>query len=112
MALLTANSVPGGTAVNVAPVAVNSTDTIAASDVGMYGALLVVNNGGGSSITVTITDPGVTAVGNAGTTVAQSVPAGARRWLRILPGHVNRSTGVATVTYSGTTSVTAELVRG
>ncbi|WP_229401915.1 hypothetical protein [Micromonospora okii] len=112
MALLTATSVPGGTAVTVPSAAVNSTDTISGSDVGQFGALLVVTNGGGSSITVTITDPGVTAVGNAGTTVAQSIPAGARRWLRILPGHVNRSTGVATVAYSGTTSVTAELVRG
>lgn len=112
MALLTATSVPGGTAVTVAPVAVTSSDTISGSDVGLYGALLVVNNGGGSSITVTITDPGVTAVGNAGTTVAQSVPAGGRRWLRILPGHVNKTTNVATVTYSGTTTVTAELVRG
>ncbi|WP_432050313.1 hypothetical protein [Verrucosispora sp. NA02020] len=111
MALLTATSVPGGTAVNVTPVAANSTDTISASDVGMHGALLVINNGGGSSITATLSDPGTTRVGNAGTVTAQTIPAGQRRWLRVLPGHVNPATGVATVTYSGTTSVTAELVR-
>ncbi|MGC5033079.1 hypothetical protein [Micromonospora sp. DT229] len=112
MALLTATSVPGGTAVNVTPATVSSSDTISASDIGRFGVLVRVTNGGGSAITATIADPGKTAVGNAGTTAAQSVPASQSRYLRVLPGHVNPATGVATITFSGTTSVTAELVRG
>ncbi|MFF0823062.1 hypothetical protein ACFYUR_22095 [Micromonospora haikouensis] len=110
MALLTATSVTSA-ATTVTAVAVNSSDTISASDIGTNGALLNVINGGGGSINVTISDPGTTAVGNAGTAVAQAVPAGADRWFRLSPGHVNQSTGVATVSYSGTSSVTAKLIR-
>lgn len=110
MALVTAVSVTSA-ATTVAGAAVSSSDTISASDIGTNGALLNVINGGGGSINVTISDPGTTAVGNAGTTSAQAVPAGADRWFRISPGHVNPSTGVATVSYSGTTSVTYKLLR-
>ncbi|WP_422744353.1 hypothetical protein ACN27B_08720 [Micromonospora sp. WMMD754] len=110
MALLTAISVTS-TATAITAAAVASSDTISASDIGPNGALLQVINGSGSSVNVTIADPGTTAVGNAGTAVAQAVPAGADRWFRLSPGHVNPSTGVATVTYSATTSVTYKLIR-
>lgn len=110
MALLTATSVTA-TATNVAGAAVAASDTIAASDIGVNGALLNVINGGGGSINVTLLDPGTTGVGNAGTAVAQAVANGADRWFRISPGHVNTATLLATVTYSGTTSVTYKLIR-
>lgn len=110
MALLTAVSVTSA-ATTVTAAAVSASDTISAADVGTNGALLNVINGGGSSINVTISDPNTTAVGNAGTTVAQAVANGADRWFRISPAHVNPSTGVATVAFSGTTSVTYKLIR-
>jgi hypothetical protein len=111
MALITVASVPGQSKVTVAAVAVASTDTISASDIGQSGVLLQVINGGGGSINVTISDPNTTAVGNAGTTTAQAVANGTDGWFRILPGHVNPSTGVATVAYSGTTSVTYKAIK-
>jgi hypothetical protein len=98
-------------ATTVTAAAVSASDTISAADVGTNGALLNVINGGGGSINVTISDPNTTAVGNAGTTVAQAVANGVDRWFRISPAHVNPSTGVATVAFSGTTSVTYKLIR-
>jgi hypothetical protein len=64
MALLTATSVTS-TATAVTAVAVASSDTIAAADIGVNGALLNVINGSGGSINVTLSDPGTTGVGNA-----------------------------------------------
>lgn len=111
MALITVSSVPGQTATAVAGAAVASSDTISASDIGTTGVLLNVINGSGSSINVTIADPNTTAVGNAGTTTAQPVANGSDRWFRILPGHVNPTTGVATVNYSATTTVTYKAIK-
>jgi hypothetical protein len=110
MALLTAVSVLS-TATTVTGAAVSASDTIAAADIGVNGALLNVNNGSGGSINVTLSDPGTTDIGNAGTTVAQAVANGTDRWFRVTPLHVNPATGVATVTYSGTTTVTYKLIR-
>lgn len=106
MALITVSSVPGQSKVAITPAAVASTDTIAAADIGTNGVLLNVINGSGGSINVTISDPGTTTVGNAGTTTAQAVANSTNGWFRILPGHVNPATGLATVAYSGTSSVT------
>lgn len=111
MALLTAVSV-GTAKTTVAPNSVTSSDTISQSDIGLNGALLQVINGSGGSINVTIADPGVTAVGNAGTPLVQAVANGTDGWFLIAPGYVNPSTGVATVAFSGTTSVTYKLLRG
>lgn len=110
MALLTAVSVLS-TATTVTASSMSTSDTIAQADIGVNGALLNVINGGGSSINVTLADPNTTAIGNAGTAVAQAVANGADRWFRISPAHVNQATGVATVTLSSATSVTYKLVR-
>jgi hypothetical protein len=111
MAQLTAVSVTS-TATNVAGAAISASDTIAAADIGVNGALLNIINGSGSSITTTLGDPNTTAVGNAGTPSAQTVAAGADRWFRLSPAHVNPSTGFATITNGGTlTSCTYKLVR-
>ena len=106
MALITVTSVPGQNKVTASGSAVSSSDTIAASDIGTNGVLLQVTNGSGGSINVTISDPGTTTVGNAGSTTPQAVANGTTGLFRILPGHVNPATGVATVAYSGTTTVT------
>ncbi|TBL44241.1 hypothetical protein EYA84_02015 [Verrucosispora sp. SN26_14.1] len=110
MALLTATSVTSA-ATTVAPAAMSTSDTVSASDIGVNGALLQVINGGGSPVNVTLADPGVTRVGNAGTAAPQAVANGADRWFRLSPGHVNPATGVATVTLSSATSVTYKLIR-
>jgi hypothetical protein len=83
MALLTAVSVLS-TATTVTGAAVSASDTIAAADIGVNGALLNVNNGSGGSINVTLLDPGPTDVGNAGTTVTQAVANGAGP---VVPAH-------------------------
>ncbi|WBB73233.1 hypothetical protein O7602_26695 [Micromonospora sp. WMMD1128] len=88
-----------------------TSDTVSGSDIGQNGALLQVLNGAGSPVNVTLVDPNLTAVGNAGTAVAQAVPNGSDRWFRLSPAHVNPSTGVATVTLSSATSVTYKLIR-
>jgi hypothetical protein len=111
MALITVGSVPGQTKVTVAGVAVSASDTVAAADIGTSGVLINVINAGGGSINVTIADPNTTAVGNVGTTTAQAVLNGTDGWFRILPGHVNPATGVATIAYSGTTSVTYKAIK-
>jgi hypothetical protein len=111
MALITVGSVPGQTKVVISGAAVAASDTISTADIGTSGVLLTVINGGGSPINVTISDPGTTTVGNVGTTTAQAVANGTEGTFRILPGHVNTSTGVATVTYSGTTSVTYKAIK-
>jgi hypothetical protein len=110
MALLTAVSVTSA-ATTVTAAAVSSTDTVSQSDIGTDGALLNIINGSGASMTVTLSDPGSTAIGNVGTTVTQSVPAGADRWFRLSPGHVNPATGVATINNSATTTITYKLIR-
>ena len=95
----------------VAAAAAGTSNTIAAADIGINGALLNIINGAGAPITVTISDPNLTAVGNAGTTAAQSVANATDRWFRLSPGHVDPAAGVATVTLSSATTITYKLVR-
>jgi hypothetical protein len=92
------------------PAAVASSDTISAADVGSRGALLRVICGA-TPATVTVADPGATPSGNAGTPTAVAVGAAAAKHIYIPPTAVNPSTGVATVAYSATSSVTCELYR-
>lgn len=114
MALMTVRTIStAGAAINRTAVA--STDTINGGDIGGRGVVLDVNNASASSINVTIGDPGVTPAGNpasgtpAGRVVA--VPAGAQRQIYVGPKNVDPATGVATITYSATASVTAEAYR-
>ena len=92
------------------PTAVSSSDTISAADVGSRGAVLrVITAGTGTSVTVA--DPGATASGNPGDPTAVTVGTTAAKMIYIPPSAVDPSTGVATVAYSATTSVTCELYR-
>ncbi len=110
MAAMTVTNVPNNTKVVATGTAVSSSDTLTAGQVGRNGVLLRVTNGGGGSINVTVTDPGSTAAGNTVTASTQAVANGTSGYFRILPGNVSLTTGLATVTYSGTTSVTYEAV--
>lgn len=78
-------------------------------EVGTQNVCLVVNNGSGASITVTIATPS-TASGLAIADATLTVEAGAIGIIP-LPMLLRGATGRATVTYSSATSVTAGVVR-
>jgi hypothetical protein len=86
-------------------------DTATLASATDVGSMLIVKNGGGSPITVTIADPGTTPAGNTTTAPANSVAAGATAIFPLLPAQVNASTGSIAITYSAVTSVTVAVVR-
>lgn len=91
--------VPGGSASTLVA-ASGGGDTCAAGD----GVFLEVNNGGGSSVTVTLVTPG-TVEGLAVADRPVTIPAG-ERW-KIPVGRIYaKSDGQADITYSGVTSLT------
>jgi hypothetical protein len=110
MALLTAIT-PAAAGSAWSPAAVSASDTIAAADLGTLGAYLVIVNGGGSPDNVSVLDPNLDVMGNAGTVVANAVANATTEVMYISPKAVNPSTNVATVTHSFTTSVTCVLLR-
>ena len=108
MALLTATRPTPTGALMVTPPAVASSDTIAASDLGVNGAILVVINGGGSPDTVAILDGGFTPAANAGVSSGGAVANATSRAFYIDPKAVNTS-GFVTVTHTFITTVTYQL---
>ena len=94
------------TAAGLTPVlsAANLTDTVVVTNNLVH---LQVANASGGAITVSISDPGATPSGNAGTVVPVSVGAGTTKLIPIPLTAVSPATGVATITYSAVTSVTA-----
>jgi hypothetical protein len=77
-----------------------------ASDTVQVGSTLIVKNGSGASITVTMVTPGNLPTGDAYPDRAYTVTAGAELWIPVLSEYRN-SAGVAAVTFSAVTSVTA-----
>lgn len=86
-------------------------DTATLASATDVGSSLIVKNGGGSPITVTIADPGTTGAGNTATAPANSVAAGATTIFPLLPAQVNPATGTIAITYSAVTTVTVAVVR-
>jgi hypothetical protein len=80
-----------------------------ASDTAQIGTTLIVKNGSGASITVTMTTPGTLGTGDAYPDKAYTVTAGAEAWIPVLADYRNTA-GVAAVTFSAVTSVTAATV--
>ena len=106
MALITATSLArAGTLVTLATP--TTSDTIVADDE----TWLHVKNASGGAITVTLSDPGLTPVGNAPTLVANSVAAGTERLFPLFAKQNDPVTGVITITYSATASVTSAAFR-
>lgn len=109
MALLSPQTVTkAGTTITYSTPA--SSDTIAsASGVVQF---LHVKNASGAPITVTLVDAGLTPAGSAATNPTVSVPATTGdKMIGPLPNSLaSSSTGLITVTYSATTSVTAALI--
>jgi len=111
MALLTLQTM---TAAGLAPTTVAASgggDTVALASATDDRSFLQVTNGGASSITVTITDPGLTPAGNAATNPTVTVAAAATKNIPLAPALVNASTGVISISYSATTSVTVAAIR-
>lgn len=106
MALLTTQQI---TAAGIAPAytAVSSSDTVPADS----SLFLHVKNGSGASINVTLVDSGVTPGGSSASSVARAVPAGQERVIAIPQSFASPATGLVTVNYSATTSVTAAVLR-
>lgn len=105
MALLTQQSlaVTGTTATYSA---VSASDSVTPDS----GQLLHVKNGSGASVTVTVVIPGTT-WGQANPDIAVTVGAGADKFIPLYPAQADASTGLITVTYSATTSITAALLK-
>jgi hypothetical protein len=105
MANIPITSVPaGGSQYTVAGIgqAVTATDTLTGVD---DRTEIVVYNANAGTCSVTVLDPGSTPAGNAGAPVAVSVPTVTFAVIPISPAHVSPSTGLASVTFSPTSSV-------
>ncbi|QDG65847.1 hypothetical protein NIBR502772_06115 [Pseudarthrobacter sp. NIBRBAC000502772] len=91
------------------PVLAGTPPTFAApatSDTVQVGSTLVVKNASGVSVTVTLVTPGNLPTGDAYPDRAYTVTAGAEAWIPVLSEYRNTA-GVAAVTFSAVTSVTA-----
>ena len=91
------------------PVLAGTAPTFAApasSDTAQVGSTLIVKNGSGASITVTMVTPGNLPTGDAYPDKAYTVAAAGEAWIPVLSEYRNTA-GVAAVTFSATASVTA-----
>lgn len=82
---------------------------------GSGGSFLVVKNGGGAPITVTIDDPLTPIPGgsNANPDSVIVVTNATERWIALDPNrHARPSDGLAAITYTGVTSVTVACIQG
>lgn len=75
------------------------------------GSTLIVKNGSGASITVTFITPGNLVTGDTFPDKAYTIAAAAERWMPVLPAYRNGTTGLADITISAVTSVTAAAIR-
>jgi hypothetical protein len=103
---VTSTALSGTAGTVAAPAAVGASETISRVHVGK---ILEVFNGGVGSINVTIVDPGKTPAGNTATSTAYPVAAGARRRWKLTRQYVGTNK-LITIEFSGTTSVTAEVL--
>lgn len=87
--------------------AVNATDTIPNND----DVFLHVKNANAGTVTVTFTDPGKTPAGSSATNPSTTLLTGTEAFIPVNQNLVDPSTGVTTVAYSLTASVTAALLR-
>jgi hypothetical protein len=106
VALLTVQQIGSPTTPTYA--AVTASDTVAADPSGL---ILHVKNAGGSSDTVTLTDPGTTPSGSVATNPTFSVPATTGDRMYVLPSSLANSSGIITIAHSFTTSVTCAVFR-
>lgn len=75
------------------------------------GLVLIVDNGSGASITVTITVAGNLPTGDAYPDREYTVAAGEQAWIPLLEQYADPTSGEAQIAYSSTTTVTRAVVR-
>lgn len=110
MALQASQSISAGAFTTPAPITAALTDTVAGSSFGQQGvAVRVITSG--TTTNVSVSDPGVTPSGNPADVTPLAMPATGVRMLLIPLSAINRTTGVATLTFSSITGVTYELYR-
>jgi hypothetical protein len=73
-------------------------------------SFLVVKNGGGAPVTVTIDVPGTDDFGNNNPDLAVAVANATERWIPLRHAKFVQSSGLINITYSGVTSVTVAVV--
>lgn len=82
-----------------------------ASDTVQVGTTLIVKNASAAAVTVTLVTPGSLGTGDAYPDKAYTVPAtNGELWIPVYEDYRNPTTGVATVTFSAVTSVTAAAI--
>lgn len=106
MALLTVQQIGSPSTPTYAAVA--ASDTVPADPAGL---ILHVKNVGGSSDTVTLTDPGLTPAGSVAANPSFSVPATTGDRMYMLSSSLQNSSGIITISHSFTTSVTCAVFR-
>jgi len=106
MALLTVQQIGSPSTPTYA--AVSASDTVAADPAGL---ILHVKNAGGTSDTVTLTDPGSTPAGSAATNPTFTVPITTGDRMYKLSPSLQNSSGIITISHSFTTSVTCAVFR-
>lgn len=106
MALLTMQQI-NGPKLQATYTTVSASDTIPYND----DLFLHVKNNSGSTLTVTLTDPGRTPAGSSATNPTTTLATGTEAFIPVNVNLVDPNTGLATVAYSTTTSVTAALLR-
>lgn len=107
MALLTTQQITNAGLNPSFAAAAGGGDKIKAED----NVFLVVKNGGGASITVTITTPATSGEGLAIADPAISVTNGQERWIGPFKDEFRDAAGEVSVAYSGVTSVTVGAFR-
>jgi hypothetical protein len=111
MAAVSSQSLSSAALTTPTPITPTASDTIAEGQFGSVGCILRVITTG-TLTNISVSDPGVTTLGNAGTVVALATPASGTRMLFIPRAAINPTTGVATVAFSGAlTGITYELYR-
>jgi hypothetical protein len=112
MAALTA-TVPTLLGTVVASGAVAASDTIAQTELGSKGAVLLVINGNASPDNITISDFGTTQAGNSlpSNQITDTITNATNQAYLLLPSQVNPATQLITVTHSVTATVTYYLFR-
>lgn len=113
MAVITSNQVLSRSPAGVAPVPITpaASDTIPAALFGPGGLTMRLITTG-TTTTLTVSDPGRTALGNAGTPTGVVAPATGSREIFISRDAIDQATQVATLGFSGAmTGVTYELWR-
>jgi hypothetical protein len=81
-----------------------------ASDTVEVGTTLIVKNGSGAGITVTLVTPGNLPTGDAYPDKAYTVGAGAEAWIPVTGAYRQPDSNNAAVTFSSVTSVTATAI--